>query len=139
MSLRLVAVDGELVDRPHRPPATVPDYYSLSRKGRDLLYLLTIGEVPVVEGFCSLSQGQLVREYGWRHDKAKDALQELRDKGFISLAEEARGRRPRVWRVHDGWRADLKMGPRLKALPQSQWAVAAVKGPPSGGQRRGEV
>lgn len=110
MSLRLVAVDGELVDRPAR---TVPDFSALSRRARDVLYMLTIGEVDVSDdGLFTLRVQHLTQTMSCSEGAAARALQELRDRGFITLVKETRGRRPRVWRINDRWNPSLSLGQR---------------------------
>ena len=100
MSLRLVAVDGELVDRPAHP---APDFNTLSRRGRDVIYMLTIGDLPVTGGQFSISHERLGRMMGWGSKSGRKVLHELQVKGFIRLEKEAQGCRPRVWRLHEHW------------------------------------
>lgn len=105
MALRLIAVDGELVDR---PPRTIPVYENLTPRGRDTLYALTIGDVQVEkDGHFTLPVETLARGMGWDRQDAGNALHELQDEGFIFLVKPNYGPRPKVWRLHDRWNPHL--------------------------------
>lgn len=112
MSLRLVASDGVLVDGPTR---TVPNFQALSRRSRDVLYMLTIGDVTVAEdGLFTMRSEQLARALQCSKQVATKAIRELHNEGFIDLVEENRGRRPRVWHLHDRWNPSLELDQRAR-------------------------